>query len=240
MRDDGDVSTLLALNEVVIEKIDFGHTVRLATRIDGEEALTYSADGLIIATPTGSTAYNLSAGGPILAPTLRAMVVTPVAPHFSLDRSLVLTDEQEVGVEVAPDRAGALVIDGAGRRAAPAGRHRHLHGGGRARPGRAQRAPDLRQHPALPAAGRPGARERAVLTDLHVRDLGVIEDLTLAFGPGMTALTGETGAGKTLVVEALQLVLGGRANPGMVRAGAAEALVEARFVVARGRRRAAR
>ncbi len=70
-----------------------------------------------------------------------------------------------------------------------------------------------------------------MLTDLHVRDLGVIEDLTLEFGPGMTALTGETGAGKTLVVEALQLVLGGRANPGMVRAGAAEALVEARFVV---------
>jgi DNA repair protein RecN (Recombination protein N) len=70
-----------------------------------------------------------------------------------------------------------------------------------------------------------------VLTDLRVRDLGVIEDLTLTFGPGMTALTGETGAGKTLVVEALQLVLGGRANPGMVRAGADEALVEARFVV---------
>jgi NAD+ kinase len=113
--DDG-VTTLLALNlalnEVVIEKIDFGHTVRLATTVDGEEALTYSADGLIIATPTGSTAYNLSAGGPILAPTLRAMVVTPVAPHFSLDRSLVLTDTQEVRVEIAPDRAGVLVIDG--------------------------------------------------------------------------------------------------------------------------------
>jgi DNA repair protein RecN (Recombination protein N) len=73
-----------------------------------------------------------------------------------------------------------------------------------------------------------------VLTDLHVRDLGVIEDLTLGFGAGMTALTGETGAGKTLVVEALQLVLGGRANLGMVRAGATEALVEARFVVGEG------
>ncbi len=73
-----------------------------------------------------------------------------------------------------------------------------------------------------------------MLTDLRVRDLGVIEDLTLAFGPGMTALTGETGAGKTLLVEALQLVLGGRANPGMVRAGATEALVEARFVVGEG------
>jgi NAD+ kinase len=109
----GDGTTfLLALNEVVIEKIDFGHTVRLATTVDGEKVLTYSADGLIVATPTGSTAYNLSAGGPILAPTLRAMVVTPVAPHFSLDRSLVLTDAQRVGVEVVPDRSGVLVIDG--------------------------------------------------------------------------------------------------------------------------------
>ncbi|HVB92644.1 MAG TPA: NAD(+)/NADH kinase [Acidimicrobiales bacterium] len=107
-----DVSVLLALNEVVLEKIDFGHTVRLATSIDGEEALTYSADGLIIATPTGSTAYNLSAGGPILSPALRAMVITPVAPHLSLDRSLVLTDEQSVRIAIVPDRAGVLVIDG--------------------------------------------------------------------------------------------------------------------------------
>jgi DNA repair protein RecN (Recombination protein N) len=70
-----------------------------------------------------------------------------------------------------------------------------------------------------------------VLTELRVRDLGVIEDLSLTFGAGMTVLTGETGAGKTLVVEALQLVLGSRANPAIVRAGATEALVEARFVV---------
>jgi DNA repair protein RecN (Recombination protein N) len=68
-----------------------------------------------------------------------------------------------------------------------------------------------------------------VLTDLRVRNLGVIDDLTVRFGPGMTALTGETGAGKTLLVEALQLVLGGRPAPGLVRAGAEEAMVEARF-----------
>ncbi len=69
-----------------------------------------------------------------------------------------------------------------------------------------------------------------MLIDLRVRDLGVIEDLTVTFGPGMTALTGETGAGKTLLVEALQLVLGGKASPTLVRAGAQEAFVEARFV----------
>ena len=152
-----DDTSLLALNEVVIEKIDFGHTVRLATRIDGEEALTYSADGLIVATPTGSTAYNLSAGGPILAPTLRCMVVTPVAPHLSLDRSLVLSEDQEVRIEVVPDRAGALVIDGADVGPAPAGLRRHLSDRGQAGAGGAQRAPDVRGHPALPPAGRPAA-----------------------------------------------------------------------------------
>jgi NAD+ kinase len=112
-RSKGDeVSWQLALNEVVLEKIDFGHTVRLATSIDDDDLFTYSADGVIIATPTGSTAYNLSARGPILSPGLRAMVVTPVAPHLSLDRSLVLTDTQRVMVKIAPDRAAALVIDG--------------------------------------------------------------------------------------------------------------------------------
>ena len=73
-----------------------------------------------------------------------------------------------------------------------------------------------------------------MLTELRVRDLGVIEDLALTFGPGMTALTGETGAGKTMLVEALHLVLGGRGDGRLVRAGAAEALVEARFVVGMG------
>jgi DNA repair protein RecN (Recombination protein N) len=69
-----------------------------------------------------------------------------------------------------------------------------------------------------------------VLVELRVRDLGVIADLDLVIGPGMTALTGETGAGKTLVVEALELLLGGRADASIVRSGAAEAVVEGRFV----------
>jgi DNA repair protein RecN (Recombination protein N) len=73
-----------------------------------------------------------------------------------------------------------------------------------------------------------------VLTELRVRDLGVVDDLTIELGPGMTALTGETGAGKTLLVEALQLVLGERASAGFVRAGSAEALVEARFTTDAG------
>jgi NAD+ kinase len=104
--------TWFALNEVVLEKTVFGHTVRLDMRIDGERFLTYSADGLLIATPTGSTAYNLSAGGPVLSPRLQAMVVTPVAPHLSLDRSLVLHPDQVVTVQIVDGRPAALVIDG--------------------------------------------------------------------------------------------------------------------------------
>ena len=68
-----------------------------------------------------------------------------------------------------------------------------------------------------------------LLVELHVRDLGVIDDVTVSLGPGMTALTGETGAGKTLLGGALSLLLGGRGDPGLVRAGADEALVEGRF-----------
>ncbi|MGA7418431.1 MAG: AAA family ATPase, partial [Acidimicrobiales bacterium] len=68
-----------------------------------------------------------------------------------------------------------------------------------------------------------------MLWELRVQNLGVIDDVTVTLGPGMTALTGETGAGKTLLVEALALLLGGRADPTLVRSGATEAVVEGRF-----------
>ena len=70
-----------------------------------------------------------------------------------------------------------------------------------------------------------------MLTELAVRDLGVIDELRLVLGSGMTALTGETGAGKTLLVEAIELLVGGRADGVLVRRGADEARVEGRFVV---------
>ncbi len=73
-----------------------------------------------------------------------------------------------------------------------------------------------------------------MLCELMVRDLGVIESLSLVLGPGMTALTGETGAGKTVLVGAIELLLGGRSDPGMVRPGAAEARVDGRFVTPDG------
>jgi len=102
----------VALNEVVTEKTVPGHMVHLSTTVDGEPALSYQADGVLVATPTGSTAYNLSAGGPLLAPGLQALIVTAVAPHRSIDRSLVLDADRVITVKVLPHRPAVLVVDG--------------------------------------------------------------------------------------------------------------------------------
>lgn len=100
------------LNEVVMEKTPSGHTVRLAVSIDGEYFHTYPTDGLIVATPTGSTAYSFSARGPIVAPDHRALVVTPVAPHMLFDRSMVLRPDTIVRIEVAGHRPATVSVDG--------------------------------------------------------------------------------------------------------------------------------
>lgn len=100
-----------ALNEAVVAKTT-GHTVRVAVYLDGDFFTTYAADGLILASPTGSTAYSFSARGPILDPGLRALVLTPVSPHMLFDRSLVLSPDLEVRLEVLGHRPTALSVDG--------------------------------------------------------------------------------------------------------------------------------
>jgi NAD+ kinase len=101
-----------AFNEAVVEKTVPGHTVRMALSVSGEPFITYAADGLIVATPTGSTAYNMSARGPIMSPLLGAILVTPVSPHMLFDRSLVLMPTDVVKVEILPGRPAVLVVDG--------------------------------------------------------------------------------------------------------------------------------
>ncbi len=101
-----------ALNEVVVEKVDSGRTVRLQLDLNDDFFTTYAADGLIVSTPTGSTAYAFSARGPIVDPVHRALVLTPVAPHSLFDRSLVLSPEDEVVITVLADREAALAVDG--------------------------------------------------------------------------------------------------------------------------------
>ncbi len=106
------VTRRTALNEATVEKTVPGHTVRIATLIDERPFVTYATDGLLVSTPTGSTAYNLSARGPVLSPSLRAIVVTPVSPHMLFDRPLVLDPMQRLRLEVLEPRAAVLVVDG--------------------------------------------------------------------------------------------------------------------------------
>jgi NAD+ kinase len=101
----------IALNDAVVEKHEAGHTVRVAVTISGQRAISYAADALIVSTPTGSTAYNLSAGGPVVSPQLRALVVTPVAAHSLFGRPLVVGPQEVVRVELEAGTA-ALGVDG--------------------------------------------------------------------------------------------------------------------------------
>lgn len=115
MRGDNVVDTGDALNDVVISRGAAPRMIRLETYIDGGWATTYNADALIIATATGSTAYALACGGPILPPELRNILIVPVAPHLSMDRPIVLSEGATVEVIAAPHNSGdmSLTIDGA-------------------------------------------------------------------------------------------------------------------------------
>jgi NAD+ kinase len=105
--------TWYALNEAALEKQRSGHLIRLDVSINGSAFTSYAADGVIVATPTGTTAYSFSVRGPIASPALRCLVLTPVSPHMLFDRSLVLADREELGFVVRGDRGNVvLTVDG--------------------------------------------------------------------------------------------------------------------------------
>ena len=210
--------------------------VHLSTAVDGEPCLTYQADGVLVATPTGSTAYNLSAGGPVLVPGLRAMVMTPVAPHRSIASSLVLGRR--------PDPDGRVVLPLPGRA-----------GGRRPRGGR----PGPRGRGGVPAGPAPlrivSPGERAFARRLRTtfsfdrdRERGRRADRAAGARPrGGRRPDGPLRAGHDGVDRGdrrRQDAAGrgprpgpGRAGAaGLVRAGAEEAVLEARFVPTRRRR----
>ena len=101
-----------ALNDVVVSRGSLARIVRLETYIDGGYLTTYAADGLILATPTGSTAYAHAAGGPILPPELKNILLIPIAPHLSMDRAIVLSQGAMVRVLVRTDHQAILTVDG--------------------------------------------------------------------------------------------------------------------------------
>jgi NAD+ kinase len=109
---DGTPFKELALNEAVVARVDSGHTVDVLATIKGRPFTNYLADAVILATPTGSTAYSLSAGGPIVEPDFRALILTPVAAHMVFNRSMILAPTTEVTLTVQGHRGAVLSIDG--------------------------------------------------------------------------------------------------------------------------------
>lgn len=110
-----------ALNEVAVLKQDVSSMIKVRASVNGEYLTTYSADGLIIATPTGSTGYALSAGGPVIVPDSRSIVVAPVAPHSLGVRPIVLCDNVEVSLRIT-SRTGHYLVSVDGRSAGCSGK----------------------------------------------------------------------------------------------------------------------
>ncbi|MGI9248724.1 MAG: NAD(+) kinase [Woeseiaceae bacterium] len=110
----GEESSAFALNDVVLKRRETGRMVDFSTRVGGVFVNTHSGDGLIVATPTGSTAYSLSCGGPIISPELDAVVVVPVCPHTLTDRPIVIPADQTIEVVLLErdETKAAITVDG--------------------------------------------------------------------------------------------------------------------------------
>jgi NAD+ kinase len=115
------------MNEIMVEKRARHRLIRLKVAVDGEYVTTFSADGVIVATPTGSTAYSFSARGPIVSPDVACLVVTPIAAHMVFDRSFVLGAGRVVTLEVVGDEPGLVSADGRETQEIPVGTEVRIH-----------------------------------------------------------------------------------------------------------------
>jgi NAD+ kinase len=113
LRDGAPIAAYDALNDAVVTKVSIARMIDLDTHVDGQFVCAYKADGLIIATPTGSTAYSLSAGGPIIFPSVPTLCITPICPHMLTNRPLLVPDTSVIRVTSRdPDESVYLTIDG--------------------------------------------------------------------------------------------------------------------------------
>lgn len=111
----GETRSFLALNEVTLARGETGRLVSLRAKVNGEHLNEYRADGLIVASPTGSTAYSLSAGGPLVSPHAQVLLITPICPHSLSQRALVLADSYIVELSSEDPEAGAMLFTVDGR-----------------------------------------------------------------------------------------------------------------------------
>ena len=113
-KENGDETSSLALNDIVLQRRETGRMLDFRTSIDHQYVNTHSGDGLIVATPTGSTAYSLSCGGPIIEPALDAVVIVPICPHTLSDRPIVIPAQQKIEVRLIDrtDTKAEVTVDG--------------------------------------------------------------------------------------------------------------------------------
>ena len=222
-----------ALNEASLEKGPRLGVLGVVVEIDGRPVSTFGCDGVLVSTPTGSTAYAFSAGGPVLWPDLEAILVVPNNAHALFGRPMVTSpdaNDRDRDRGERPRRAGVLRRP---PRNADTGRRR-LEVTRCATPvkwARLDSAPftdRLVRKFRLPVTGWRGT-VMAVRTEIRIESLGAISVATAEFDRGLTVLTGETGTGKTMVVTGLHLLGGARADATRVRSGADRAVVEGRF-----------
>ena len=112
VRDDQVLGEWDVVNETVVSRGSYVRPVQMEVHVDGRFLATYVADGMIASTPTGSTAYALAAGGPILPPELRTILLVPIAPHLSIDRGIVLAEGSSVSIKVHTNHQAVLSVDG--------------------------------------------------------------------------------------------------------------------------------
>lgn len=110
IRDNAEVIRFKVLNDVVINKSTLARIIDLDVTIDDEILTTFRADGLIISTPTGSTAYNLSAGGPILYPTIESFILTPICPFTLTNRPIIVPDSAVIGIRMGKESEGTVIL----------------------------------------------------------------------------------------------------------------------------------
>ena len=222
----------LALNDIVVNKLDTGRLLDFETSINGRFVNSHGGDGIVIATATGSTAYALSCGGPIVEPDLDVWVLAPISPHTLSDRPIVVRAGSKIRIQLS-DRADSraqVTCDGAAIGDLRPGDSLFVEGSGAAIT--LLHPPGYDYYRLLRSKlhwGRGGWPIGAMLTHLQLRDFVIVDHAELDFAAGLTALTGETGAGKSIVVDALAMIAGGRASGDVVREGAQRSEVTAQF-----------
>jgi len=211
--------TYVALNDIVVHKgIEF-NLIRIEVSVDGEDAGRFDADGAIVSTATGSTGYALSLGGPILHPDVRALTYLPLNPHSLFNRAVVIPEQSHITVRL-PDASGLLTCDGQRTATLAPGAQVEIFSPGGVDLVRFRGDQNFFTLPAPEdPLGSPAHGRQPVILELTVRNLALIDELRVPFKPGLNLLTGETGSGKSIIIDAMNLVLGERASSDMIREG---------------------